>query len=50
MLENGKNVVCEEPFCQNTKQVEDLIEVPNYTYILIILLIKIIFLLLARKI
>ncbi|XP_050425192.1 trans-1,2-dihydrobenzene-1,2-diol dehydrogenase-like isoform X2 [Adelges cooleyi] len=26
MLENGKNVLCEEPFCQNVKQVKELIE------------------------
>lgn len=27
MLENGKNVLCEEPFCQNSKQVKKLVEV-----------------------
>lgn len=27
MLENGKNVLCEEPFCRNAKEVKQLIEV-----------------------
>ncbi|VVC32752.1 Hypothetical protein CINCED_3A016542 [Cinara cedri] len=26
MLENGKNVLCEEPFCKNAKEVNELIE------------------------
>ncbi|XP_060849245.1 trans-1,2-dihydrobenzene-1,2-diol dehydrogenase-like [Rhopalosiphum padi] len=26
MLEHGKNVLCEEPFCQNTEQVQQLVE------------------------
>lgn len=27
MLENGKNVLCEIPFCQNAEQVKELVEV-----------------------
>lgn len=30
MLENGKNVLCEIPFCQNSNQVKKLVEVINY--------------------
>lgn len=34
MLENGKNVLCEIPFCQNIKQVEELVAVSiNIIYI-----------------
>lgn len=30
MLENGKNVLCEVPFCQNSNQVKNLVEVIHY--------------------
>lgn len=33
MLENGKNVLCEEPFCLNAKQVEELVKVITDLYI-----------------
>ena len=39
MLEHGKNVLCEEPFCQNTEQVQQLVEVITYTYVLLICLV-----------
>lgn len=40
MLEHGKNVLCEEPFCQNTDQVKQLVEViMSYTLILLTCLV-----------
>lgn len=37
MLEHGKNVLCEEPFCQNTKQVQQLVEVMAHAYIILLI-------------